>query len=662
MDLKKLSKKELTQLFTLVFNKYPPKKSTKKDIILILTAQNELMGGGAFTDFLRNTANKTFNLVKNTYNSVKNKIKPIQKIEDSINSTFNFRKRLTNESNNVLQQIGNKKIESISVIRTPVQKTLVNVLDALSFGYFKSLMDTHGFDKFFHLALLIMVDGKYVVVEKLAEINVSFNYKTAYNETSETLKIDNSNIPNLTINEMLEKTKNFMGETKFYDYHAFTNNCQNFIMSVLTANNLQNDEIKDFVFQDIEALHKELEKKASYLSPFTKFTTRMGAFWNKLTGKGIKEISKKEFPLNYGIETEEIIDSISFDSKNVSVLGSSAIKSTLYPSDFDLYEVVKVKNMNDLVDEFQFMISELVKMKNIYIGDIKAGEYKDFEVLDKRAYIKNDKVIGYNSKLIKENITKKLNFLPKSDRNKLLSIVIDNPKPLEFLDIQEKLRFHILRWTVEEILNGYKVLDNNVKITLEDALKTEGLFKLDVLGFTHNKFMEFSIIYELRDSNNKRLNNFRVNVKDNLKSQIKTYQKQGEYFKSLKREYSMLKYDYQYDSKNEKLLPRLKQLASFFNGEAGIIYSVINDILAILQLYDMTDRIPTDKIINTINSFIYRLSNVYSVNSFLKYENTILTKLRTIIKNPDTIEKNLRLLNISLKDILNATSLNEIKS
>ena len=78
-------------------------------------------------------------------------------------------------------------------------------------------------------------------------------------------------------------------------------------------------------------------------------------------------------------------------------------------------------------------------------------------------------------------------------------------------------KFHILRWTPDEILQGYKTLHNK-KISMVEALQTPALFKLDVIGFTRNKFMEFSIIYDVRNRHNERVNNYMVNVKESLEN------------------------------------------------------------------------------------------------------------------------------------------------
>jgi hypothetical protein len=57
----------------------------------------------------------------------------------------------------------------------------------------------------------------------------------------------------LTLNTMLEKTKNLMRE-KFFTYQPTNNNCQEFIIQLLISNGLNNDALEKFVLQDVGAL------------------------------------------------------------------------------------------------------------------------------------------------------------------------------------------------------------------------------------------------------------------------------------------------------------------------------------------------------------------------------------------------------------------------
>ena len=85
-----------------------------------------------------------------------------------------------------------------------------------------------------------------------------------------------------TINEMLEKARNNVGDHLFFSYDAFKNNCQNFIKYCLEAEGLFTPQARDFLYQDIEELSKEMQQ---YVKTTANVLTYTGAVANKLMGK-----------------------------------------------------------------------------------------------------------------------------------------------------------------------------------------------------------------------------------------------------------------------------------------------------------------------------------------------------------------------------------------
>jgi hypothetical protein len=45
-----------------------------------------------------------------------------------------------------------------------------------------------------------------------------------------------------------------MGEQKFFTYSAYDNNCQHFLLNLLRANGLANEELTQFIKQDTESI------------------------------------------------------------------------------------------------------------------------------------------------------------------------------------------------------------------------------------------------------------------------------------------------------------------------------------------------------------------------------------------------------------------------
>ncbi len=192
-----------------------------------------------------------------------------------------FKPRLdgyNNKSSNTLKKYGNIQIKSLTIYRTPIMKMIDKAIDYISLGKFSSLKKKYGFDDLFHLALIANVENKNIVIEKNEVINIDTSYKT--NDKTETFNIDLDN-KKFTINEMLTKGREKYGDKIWFSYNGFSNNCQYFIKYCLESVNLYNEKEKEFLFQDLSELSKNLP---SYVKNIVNLTTSTGAVVDKLKG------------------------------------------------------------------------------------------------------------------------------------------------------------------------------------------------------------------------------------------------------------------------------------------------------------------------------------------------------------------------------------------
>ena len=127
---------------------------------------------------------------------------------------------------NVKQILARKNdaiVESITIGRNPVQSAIQGILKTVS---------NVPYDNLFHLFLVFNTNKGQILFEKNARINMSTSIPKMY----ESIQI--SNVPHYTIQEYVAKTKSYMG-AKFIPYHPSSNNCQDFILSILKANGIQ---------------------------------------------------------------------------------------------------------------------------------------------------------------------------------------------------------------------------------------------------------------------------------------------------------------------------------------------------------------------------------------------------------------------------------------
>ena len=353
----------------------------------------------------------------------------------------------------------------------------------------------------------------------------------------------------------------------------------------------------------------------------------------------IKDLRRlKRFPQDYSKEVVNIIQKMSFSSeaKDMAVVGSMSMRSQLYAGDYDCFETIKLAETSDkvavdrLTKRFKQIVSDLLKLRNIYVGDIKAGSIVAWEVIDPKAHIKNDKVIGYDSneckaKLLKLKTSK---VITDEEYKTTLKKLITSPSPEEFITIKNSIRFNILRWKAKDVLNGYLTLRNGDKFTLEQAFITPAIVKVDVIAYVQNsKYTDFSVIYQFFN-NNKVLNDGMMKIEPSLKENVLDYFNDGNYFKMSKRMFALAKL------KNwEK---DFKVLGQMFNGDLGRIYSVFGDIGTMLYIFQNEQHIQYENIEYEIDNFRNRLSNVYYVAKYLTEEQTVFKIIERISVLPKT--------------------------
>jgi hypothetical protein len=167
----------------------------------------------------------------------------------------------------LLKKIGDIQIISLDIIRTPLKAGVKMLLD--TFNKLGNLRDI-SHDKLFHLFIVITLDnGEKYVLEKNEDINIK---KYEPSQLDEGMHIENIN-KELTINILLGKTLEKVGEKRFYHYDAFSTNCQVFVLDVLKSNNIPfSEHLYHFILQNVSAMVPPWAEKVS--SFFTDLANR----------------------------------------------------------------------------------------------------------------------------------------------------------------------------------------------------------------------------------------------------------------------------------------------------------------------------------------------------------------------------------------------------
>jgi hypothetical protein len=198
-----------------------------------------------------------------------------------------IRQNYSSVTKKLLNQVGNQPIEKIVVYRKPIQKFVGVALNAATLGKWAKSAKKNGIDNVMHLYMVAYLsNGTNVLIEKNEIINIKLaSIKDTQPEQGQAEPVTNQIPVGLTINTMLQKTKDAMGTYIYWQYNAFTNNCQRFIKYILSSNGLLTPKLLDFIDQNIEAIANE--SVSAPVKAVVNFTTTLASKLRTLTGRGI---------------------------------------------------------------------------------------------------------------------------------------------------------------------------------------------------------------------------------------------------------------------------------------------------------------------------------------------------------------------------------------
>ena len=180
-------------------------------------------------------------------------VEKVKKVKDTATAVIYGRNDYPPKVRNIISKYGDKNITGITLGRTPLGTPLLTALQIASGNTFSQKLENTPYDTLFHLFICIQLDSKdRITFEKNEVINAENTCKSP--KETETKNITSSDIPTgLTLNDALNKTKERMGG-KFFTYSAKDNNCQDFIVAFLTANNIGTETDKSWVKQETKVL------------------------------------------------------------------------------------------------------------------------------------------------------------------------------------------------------------------------------------------------------------------------------------------------------------------------------------------------------------------------------------------------------------------------
>lgn len=193
----------------------------------------------------------------------------------------------TNKLKSYLEKLGGEEIVKIIAFRRPIPETLSTVLNLFSLGKFKQLSELEGYDKYFHLGVILDFGHRKILLEKNEVVNVE-NF-SGIKPGDEYLVPDM--VKSLTFYQLVSETVERIGKYNFFHYDSFNLNCQVFCKELFITTGQWNSDpnLQHFVFQSVADVR---DKLPSYIPKAMNLITDIGSRFRKIIGSG-KIIKKR---------------------------------------------------------------------------------------------------------------------------------------------------------------------------------------------------------------------------------------------------------------------------------------------------------------------------------------------------------------------------------
>jgi hypothetical protein len=163
---------------------------------------------------------------------------------------FDLDYELPREAQRIVSAKGTSPISAFTVMKTPLNAAVGGLANLITFGGVSQIKKDLKTDSMFHLfSVITLQDGSRYLFEKNDRINLTPDVPQFDPSTTQSMAI-NITIPQ-TLSSMLDAMKAKMGPEAFYTYDAFTNNCQDFLLTAVSTLTTPDEAITNFVKQDI---------------------------------------------------------------------------------------------------------------------------------------------------------------------------------------------------------------------------------------------------------------------------------------------------------------------------------------------------------------------------------------------------------------------------
>jgi len=156
------------------------------------------------------------------------------------------------KSQKILDTYGDHEVTKIYLVRQPFSKFITFLLNMFTLYNYEKLINESQENFPYHIFLVFEIKlpnnmRKLLLLEKNNCINICENFLINNLQDIKTIKLKNKNY---TITSILKTTQTRVGNEKFFNWHLYKNNCQEFTKEILITLDKYCKTNKEYIFRD----------------------------------------------------------------------------------------------------------------------------------------------------------------------------------------------------------------------------------------------------------------------------------------------------------------------------------------------------------------------------------------------------------------------------
>ncbi len=361
-------------------------------------------------------------------------------------------------------------------------------------------------------------------------------------------------------------------------------------------------------------------------------------------------------PMSYTNDIKKAIKLVSVDPSKSSAFGSFIFKAQSYPSDIDVIESVsdccsETKVIENMYNIMLDLVDRVNRAPGYFMSEIKAGKDLVYNV-DVGQRVRNS-FKGYDYEHVKDSVNNLIQnkLLNSNDIAELKLLVRPQIDIDQFDKLKEFFRLKsTIRWTSEDVMNGYKMLPGKRIMTLFKAIAQKGVVKIDVISPIDGKYIEVTNFFIMRVGD--KMINFSFDYVNQIKDEISKYFSNTFFkpFKGAKRMWGLARHE-----KNSEYLMKLTPL---FQSGVASLNQIISEIDSIEILLERFMNKPNSLMIKQIDAWKTRLASIDDI----KIENlTLYSMIDKITKGSKDTMSILDKMKKYMKKIVNDKTIEYLK-